>query len=95
MFKMDFNENVEITINGEHIEGDYVTYDGCHKIYIATGIDELEYMEELGYEAYPMSYLPEIYKNSCSLRFISNATLTEQYVPQFTDDIVIEVTLLD
>ena len=72
-------------INGNTIEGISVAYDGCHKIYICESIEDEEMMKGWGYKIYPLEQLPEIWENSCSLRFISNAKLDRDYVRQFEE----------
>ena len=77
-------------VNGIKVEGISVAYEGCHKIYICEDEQDEEMMRSYGYEIYPLSDLPTIYENACSLRFIDNAKLTKVYAPQ-CEDAIIEV----
>lgn len=72
-------------INLKDIEGIGFAYDGCHKIYIIEDSEDIYNAIKVGYNIYQMYELPSIWENSCSLRFISNWKLTNQYVKQFED----------
>ena len=74
-------------INGIKVIGKSFAYDGCHKIYICESDSDVKVAEEVGYEIKPISELEETYKESCSLRFISNWLLNKKYVNQFEDAI--------
>lgn len=70
-------------INGIKIYALTFAYDGCHKIYlIEDEIDEKEAIKS-GYSVLPIEKLKETYKDSCSLKFISNWKLDKNYVGQF------------
>ena len=78
---------VIVTFKGEEtitsFEAEKFAYDGCHKIYIVESeADEAE-ATSYGYEIYPIQKLKSAWSNSCSLKFISNWSLTKQFVPQF------------
>ena len=69
-------------INGKKVIGDYFAYDGCHKMYVCKNLQEVREAQEMGYTVYPIGILPEIYANSCPLRFISPFDLSDYYVQQ-------------
>ena len=73
------------TINGIEVTGDRFAFDGCHKIYICNTADETKKMIDLEYDIYPIEDLPEIWAESCPLRFIHSADLQTTYVPQCED----------
>lgn len=66
----------------KEIKGKAIAYDECHKIYIIK--KEAEVWEALGnnYVIYPMEALKDLYKQSCSLKFISSWDLKKTYVKQ-------------
>ena len=72
-------------INGQSIDSDKFAYDNCHKIYIIEDEADLNEARDIGYNIYPIKALPDAYKNSCELKFISNWKLDKQYVAQFED----------
>lgn len=80
----------QLRINGE-VVGDSSTtfaYDGCHKIYLIVWGSDRETMQECGYgddDIFPVSELPEIWAETCPLRFISSTDLTHKYVEQCED----------
>lgn len=60
-------------------------YDGCHKVYLIFTPEDREKMVELGYgesDIFPVSELPRVWDETCSLRFISPADLVG---PNFVD----------
>lgn len=61
-----------------------VAYGGCHKIYICKDEADIKEATKIGYEIHEISELEKLYKNSCSLVFISDWKMTERYIPQFT-----------
>ena len=68
-----------ILIDGTPTEATHFAYDGCHKIYLLTSAADVFRMFDAGWEGedmYPISELPEIWEETCPLRFISNADLT-------------------
>lgn len=69
-------------INGKKVIGDYFAYDGCHKMYVCKNLQEVREAQEMGYTVYPIWILPEIYAESCPLRFISPFDLSDYYVQQ-------------
>ena len=86
---------VIITFQGEEkvtsFEAEQFAYDGCHKIYIIESeADEAE-AKKCDYEIYPIKKLKSAWSNSCSLKFISNWSLTKQFVPQFESVTKIEL----
>lgn len=63
-------------------------YDGCHKIYIVEDQDDIESVKQtwrVDETFYNIDELPNIWNNSCPLRFISNWKLDKQYVRQGYD----------
>lgn len=76
------------SINGICID-DYIgfVFDGCHKIYLVKEEDIPSVNEKWGdghedEPVYSMKDLPECYKNSCPLKFISAWDLTKHFVRQ-------------
>lgn len=63
----------------------YFAFDTCHKIYLCESESEIADAKNSGYEIFPIAELPRCYEESCSLRFISNWSLSTQYVSQFED----------
>ena len=77
-----------LKINGKTITADRFAFDGCHKIYLIENQQQADHAAEIGYKLLPIADLPEAYKSSCGLRFISSWGLDESqpwisYVPQF------------
>ena len=63
-------------INGKLIEATEFAYDGCHKIYLITTPTGREEILADGYEEFhPIAELPQVWEQSCCLRFISPADL--------------------
>ena len=77
------NEVIEtIKINGKAIIGDQFAYEGCHKIYIINTPEEEAQALEYGYNIYPIKEIEQVYKDSCSFKFISNWPLNVSYADQ-------------
>lgn len=57
-------------------------YDNCHKFYIIEDDHDEETYKSYGYDIYSIDKLLEEWKDACSLKFISNAKLTKQYIKQ-------------
>lgn len=74
-----------VTINGVQIWADEFAWDTCHKIYIVTDQESRDQLEGYGYEFFPIDLLEECWEGSCNLRFISDASLSCNYVSQFED----------
>ena len=70
-------------INDKEVKGNAFAFDGCHKIYIIEDEEDEVQAIEYGYEIYDISQIKKIWKESCSLRFISNWKLDIRYVAQF------------
>ena len=78
----------ELRINGEVVAAGAFAYDGCHKVYLIRNEGELATIRGCGYgdgDILPVSELPRVWAETCFLRFISSADLTEQYVEQGDD----------
>lgn len=69
-------------VNDMEITGVAIAFDECHKIYICEDVGDIEFMKTLDYNIYPWDALEDLYDESCPLRFIANAKLTEVYVQQ-------------
>jgi hypothetical protein len=69
-------------VNGQLVTGVGVAFDGCHKLYVCETQDDVDDAESNGYDIHPIGRLPDLWRQSCSLRFISNWQLNEQYVHQ-------------
>ena len=66
-----------LKINGEDVsKAVSFAYDGCHKIYLCKGEGDENEMKDYGYTICPLDELPQIFNNSCELRFINWANLT-------------------
>ena len=72
-----------MTINGIKTDAKEFAYDGCHKIYLIENDNDKKECLETSYEILPISKLKQTYKNSCSLKFINNWSLTTSFVSQF------------
>ncbi len=60
-------------------------YDGCHKIYLISTAEDRAEMVDCGYgcDIRPVSELPDVWEETCPLRFISPADLVgPNYVEQ-------------
>jgi hypothetical protein len=71
-----------MTINGIEITATSFAYDGCHKIYLIESDADLQKALRYDYDILPISELPQTYRGSCGLEFISNMSLTKNYVEQ-------------
>lgn len=74
-----------LTINGEVVKATHFAYDGCHKIYLIGGVEDMESMLGYGYsqdDILPVSELSRVWSETCFLRFISWADLSENVVSQ-------------
>lgn len=69
-------------INGKKVIGEHFAYDGCHKMYVCKNNEEVFEAQQIGYEIHPIADLPDIYEQSCPLRFISPFDLDGYYVQQ-------------
>jgi hypothetical protein len=80
-----------VYINGEPVTAAEFAWDGCHKIYLINSLEDRERMVGLGYgegesEILPIDELPEVWEESCGLRFISGCGPDYTcYVEQFED----------
>ncbi len=71
-----------VTINSTVVDIDEFAWDGCHKIYLVTNQEGKDQLVEYGYDFFPAKDLPEVWENSCALKFISSADLKIQFVDQ-------------
>ena len=68
-----------------------VAYDGCHKLYLITTPDESREAIEYGYEIHPVTNLPKLWDESCSLRFLQFwdvENIKAHLIKQFEDAII-------
>ena len=77
-------------INGEPVkaEGLVFVYDDCHKVYLVTSEAGRQQLFEHNWSEEDFRHpceLPGIWEQTCPLRFISDADLNTQYVPQGED----------
>jgi hypothetical protein len=77
-------------VNGIEIHAKEFGYDGCHKIYLIESEADKKKLIEYGYDILPIAELKNAFENSCGLEFISNASLTTQFVTQFEEDVKFE-----
>lgn len=71
-----------VYINGTKVRADEFAWEGCHKIYVVTDQASRDQLVEYGYTFYPIAELQEVWDSSCGLRFISDASLNQEYVEQ-------------
>lgn len=74
-----------LIINGEVVPGEEFVHDGCHKFYVVTNDESRENLLYKGWNAdgfRPVAELPELWEQSCPLRFIHSADLVDTYVSQ-------------
>jgi hypothetical protein len=71
-----------VTINDTRIWADEFAWDGCHKLYIVTDQQARDDLEGYGYDFFPIAELKECWDASCGLRFISDASLSCNYISQ-------------
>lgn len=88
-------EEQAIKVNGKVVKGDGVAYDECHKIYIIEDAKDREEAEKLAYRVFDMEALPNIWADSCPLRFIQNWKLNKVYVGQEESATFEQVTLAE
>ncbi|PJE00951.1 MAG: hypothetical protein CK429_35925 [Mycobacterium sp.] len=77
--------NGVLTINGVVVEATEFAYDGCHKIYLIIWGGDRDIMLDCGYtdaDIHPIETLPDVWADTCPLRFISSADLSTHYVEQ-------------
>ena len=66
-----------LKINGEDVsKAISFAYDGCHKIYLCKNEEEENEHIDCGYAIYQLNDLPQIFENTCELRFINWSNLT-------------------
>ena len=70
-------------INNKKIDAYGFAFDGCHKFYLIENNEQAELLEKYGYNLYLIDGLPRAWADSCSLRFIEKADLSEAVVAQF------------
>lgn len=66
--------------NRKIIKGNCFVWDGCHKIYVLQTPEEVQEALNDGLIIHPIKELPEIYRRSCSLRFISYWDVSKPYI---------------
>lgn len=71
-----------IMINELQAGFDRFAYDNCHKFYIIEDREDEKQFTDYGYDIYSIDDLPDAWEDACSLKFISNAKLTKEYIPQ-------------
>lgn len=71
-------------INGTAITAYGFGFDGCHKFYLIETPEDEAVLRGYGYELYDIDGLPRAWADSCPLRFIEKADLSETVVPQCT-----------
>ena len=59
-------------INGKEVTAKKFAFEGCHKIYVIDTPEEEAQALKYGYDIYPIKEIEQAYKDSCSLKFISN-----------------------
>ena len=59
-------------------------FDGCHKFYLIETSEDEALLRGYGYRLYDIDGLPRAWTDSCPLRFIDKADLSETVVPQCT-----------
>lgn len=69
-------------INGKKVVGDSFAYDGCHRIRILKNEKEKNEAEKMDFLIMPIAVIKKVYRESCSLKFISNWELTITYAEQ-------------
>jgi hypothetical protein len=77
-----------MNINSKQTKAKHFAYDGCHKIYLIDDTLDKEEASDSGYDILPISKLRDTFEESCSLRFISDWKLKNQYVEQFEDALI-------
>ena len=69
-------------INDKLITAYGFAFDGCHKFYLIESEEQAFELNELGYNLYLIEGLPAAWADSCPLRFIEKADLSETIVGQ-------------
>jgi len=75
-------EREMVRINDTLIRSDEFAWDGCHKLYVVTDQEARDQLEGYGYDFFPIDELKDCWDRSCGLRFISDASLSCDYVSQ-------------
>ena len=75
-----------VRVNGTKVWTDEFAWDECHKIYLVTDQVSRNKLEGYGYEFFPINKLKDVWDDSCSLRFISDASLSQSYISQFEEE---------
>ena len=70
-------------INNKIVTAKEFAYDGCHKMYLLENMQDKTQARNGGYKILPIEQLPDIWEQSCELRFIRNWNLDKVYVKQF------------
>lgn len=80
------NKKTIKTISGKNVEGyTHFLYDGCHKFYLLKSGKLTTDIKDNGYEQssiYPIDVLPDMFWDSCPLRFIDTYDNFKSIVPQ-------------
>lgn len=87
-YVQEYDEKERTLENEYKIEDKLFVYDGCHKIYLVEDENDIEEVKRDWGENekfYDIKELPQIWNNSCPLKFIDNWKLTKRYVRQFYD----------
>lgn len=75
------------TVSGRNVDKyTHFLFDGCHKFYLLESGTLTKNLKDSGWEqkdVYPIDVLPDMYSESCPLRFISEAETFKYFVPQF------------
>ena len=79
------NKKTIKTISGKNVEGyTHFLYDGCHKFYLLKSSKLTTDMKDIGYEQssiYPIDVLPDMFWDSCPLRFIDTYDNSQSLLP--------------
>lgn len=71
-------------INDKEITAKEFGWDECHKIYLVNTEQDKKELLDLEYKLFPIDQLEQAWKDSCELKFISNADLVgKNIVDQF------------
>lgn len=84
-----------LKINDKIIDSNHFAYNGCHKIYLLEGLEQIREAQELGYEIYWITDLEDIWNKSCPLRFIEKWDLSETIVEQGEEAIIENIIELE